>query len=90
MGTLKPGAKYVYERTGDEVYAREFGESDRTLIGYTHITDPRTADGRPLHEHIMESKLWGEIHRAAPTNPALQKALDRAIMIYRLSKDKPL
>ena len=72
------------------MYAREFGESDRTLIGYTHIADPRTNDGRPLHDHIMESKLWGEIHRAAPTNPALQKALDRAIMIYRLSKDKPL
>lgn len=90
MGTLKPGAKYVYERSGDEVYAREFGEEDRTLIGYNHIADPRTADGRPLHEHIMESKLWGEIHRAAKTNPALQNALDRAIMIYRLSKDNPL
>jgi len=90
MGTLKPGAKYVYERSGDEVYAREFGETDRRLIGYTHIADPRTADGRPLHEHIMESKLWGEIHRAAKTNPALQNALDRAIMIYRLSKDNPL
>lgn len=90
MGTLKPGANYIYERTGDEVYAREFGETERKLIGYTHIADPRTADGRPLHEHIMESKLWGEIHRAAKTNPALQNALDRAIMIYRLSKDNPL
>ena len=38
---------------------------------------------------MMEDKLWGEIRRAAPTNPALQKALDRAIMIYRLSKDNP-
>jgi hypothetical protein len=90
MGTLKPGATYIYERNGDEIYAREFGEADRTLIGYTHIADPRTADGRPLHDHIMESKLWGEIHRAAKTNPALQKALDRVIMIYRLSKDNPL
>ena len=90
MGTLTPGANYIYERTGDEVYAREFGETERKLIGYTHIADPRTADGRPLHEHIMESKLWGEIHRAAKTNPALQNALDRAIMIYRLSKDNPL
>ena len=90
MGTLTPGANYKYERTGDEVYAREFGETERKLIGYTHIADPRTADGRPLHEHIMESKLWGEIHRAAKTNPALQNALDRAIMIYRLSKDNPL
>lgn len=52
--------------------------------------DPRTADGRPLHDHMMEDKLWGDIRRAAPTNPSLQKVLDRAIMIYRLSKDKPL
>ena len=52
--------------------------------------DPRTNDGRPLHDHIMESKMWGEIHRAALTNPTLQKALDRVIMLYRLSKDKPL
>ena len=88
MGTLKPGATYIYERNGDEIYAREFGEKERKLIGYTH--DSRTSDGRPLHEHIMEDKMWGEIRRMAPTNPALQSALDRAIMIYRLSKDKPL
>lgn len=90
MGSLKPGATYIYERNGDEVYAREFGETERTLVGYDHKPDPRTRDGRPLHDHIMESKMWGEIHRMAPTNPALQKALDRAIMIYRLSKDNPL
>ena len=90
MGTLKPGVTYIYERNGDEIYARESGKTERQLIGYTHMTDSRTNDGRPLHDHIMESKLWGEIHRAAPTNPALQKALDRVIIIYRLSKDKPL
>jgi hypothetical protein len=94
MGSLKPGATYIYERNGDEVYAREFGETERKLIGYKYEMedkpDPRTNDGRPLHEHLMESKMWGEIRRMAPTNPALQKALDRAIMIYRLSKDKPL
>ena len=90
MGTLKPGANYIYERTGDEVYAREFGETDRKLVGYTHVADSRTSDGRPLHEHILEDKMWGEIRRMAPTNPALQSALDRVIMIYRLSKDNPL
>lgn len=89
MGTLTPGVTYIYERNGDEVYAREFGETERKLIGYTHVANPRTSDGRPLHEKLMEDKLWGEIRRAAPTNPALQKALDRAIMIYRLSKDNP-
>jgi hypothetical protein len=94
MGTLKPGATYIYERNGDEVYAREFGEKNRTLIGYKYEMenkpDPRTNDGRPLREHIMEDKMWGEIRREARTNITLQKALDRAIMIYRLSKDKPL
>jgi hypothetical protein len=91
MGTLKPGATYIYERNGDEVYAREFGETDRTLIGYKYEIegklDPRTSDGRPLIEHIREDKLWGEIRRAAKTNSALHQALDRAILIYHLSKE---
>jgi hypothetical protein len=93
MGTLKPGATYIYERNGEEVYAREFGTTDRKLIGYKYEMedkpDPRTDDGRPLFEHIREDKLWGEIRREAKTNPALQKVLDRAILVYRLSKDKP-
>ena len=94
MGTLKPGTTYIYERNGEEIYAREFGKTERKLIGYKYEMenkpDPRTNDGRPLHEHIMEDKMWGEIRRMAKTNITLQKALDRAIMIYRLSKDKPL
>ena len=91
MGTLKPGATYIYERNGDEIYSREVGSTDRNLVGYKHEdkVDIRTSDGRPLIEHIRDDKMWGEIRRAAPTNPALQKALDRAIMIYRLSKDNP-
>ena len=94
MGNLKPGATYIYERNDEEVYAREFGEKERKLIGYKYEMesrlDPRTNDGRPLLDHIREDKLWGEIRREAKTNPALQTVLDRAIMIYRLSKDKPL
>jgi hypothetical protein len=90
MGDLKPGATYIYERNGEEIYAREFGETSRKLIGYQYANekDPRTSDGRPLHEHILEDKMWGDIRREAKTNVTLQKALDRAIMIYKLSKDK--
>jgi hypothetical protein len=92
MGSLTPGATYIYERNGDEVYAREFGQIERKLIGYKHeidnTPDIRTNDGRPLIEHIREDKLWGDIRREAKTNTTLQKALDRAIMIYKLSKDK--
>ena len=89
MGTLKPGATYIYERNGDEIYAREAGKTERTMIGYQYENkiDPRTHDGRPLYEHLKEDKLWGEIRSAAKTNEALQSVLDRAILIYHLSKD---
>jgi hypothetical protein len=96
MGTLKENTTYIYERDNNVVYAREFGAAPNTrkVIGWDYNKDapkfdPRTADGRPLHEHIMEDKLWGAIRREAKTNVTLQRALDRAIMIYRLSKDKP-
>jgi hypothetical protein len=86
MGSLKPDTKYVYEQADGITYAREFGKLDRQEVGWAY--DPRTSDGRPLRDHIMDDKMWGEIRRMATTNPALQKALDRAIMIYKLSKDK--
>jgi hypothetical protein len=97
MGQLKPGATYIYECANGVIYAREFGAdpSTRFEVGYEY--DPvtghkidhnsRTSDGRPLHTHIQENKMWGEIRRAAATNPALQDALERAIMIYQLSKE---
>lgn len=83
MGSLKPGAIYIYERVGDTVYRREEGSTDREVLGYDH----RTSDGRPVHQHILEDKMWGDIRRAAQTNPALQDALDRAIIIYQLTKE---
>jgi hypothetical protein len=95
MGTLKQGATYIYERDKGVVYAREFGSdpSTRQVHGWDYDKDnpnfdPRTSDDQPLYKQIQESKMWGEIHREAKTNPTLQKALDRAIMIYKLSKDK--
>ena len=100
MGSLKPDTKYIYERSDGIVYAREFGAdpSTRQVVGYESGReydpvsghkidyDKRTPDGRPLHEHLMEDKMWGEIRREARTNPTLQDALERAIMIYKLTK----
>ena len=86
MGQLTPGATYIYERDNGVVYARELGAEPETRkeIGWDY--DPRTSDGRPLRDHISDDKLWGEIRREARTNITLQRALDRAIMIYKLSK----
>ena len=89
MGTLKSGATYVYERNGEEIYAREAGKTDQILIGYQYENkvDPRTHNGRPLYEHMKEDQLWGEIRREARTNKVLQDALERAILVYHLSKN---
>jgi hypothetical protein len=88
MGNLKPGATYIYEKTDGVTYAREAGATPdtRQAVGWDY--DPRTSDGRPLHDHIMDNKLWGEIHRAAKSNPALQAAIERVKIIYYLSKQE--
>ena len=85
MGNLKPGGTYIYERVGNTVFRREAGQVEREIVGYDH----RTTDGRPLHEHLLEDKLWGEIRRTAKTNTTLQTELDRVIMLYHLiNEDK--
>ena len=73
----------IYESPdkGKRVYERESDSSERKLI-----MDNRTVDGRPLHDHIMENKLWGEIHRAAKTNVALADILEQAKIVYALIK----
>jgi hypothetical protein len=79
MGKLKPGATYIYERADGVTYAREFGAADRTAIGWDYNAKLKL-DG------LKEDTLWGEIWRAAKTNPALQTELDRVIMLYHLGK----
>lgn len=90
MGSLKPGATYIYERQGGTVYAREFGadSSTRTAIGYDWELDnnPARVKGATL-DTIKENQLWHEIRVAALENKSLQDALDYAKMLYYLSKN---
>lgn len=81
MGSLKPGTKYIYEHHDGITYAREFGapHNERFEIG-------RTLEKQNLIDDLREQKLWGEIHKAAKTNTLLQDALERAKIIYELSK----
>jgi len=78
MGTLTPGTTYIYEKANGVTYRREIGSMHREAIGWDY-------------EHLLqeEQELWIDIVRQSKTNPALQKALDNAIMIYRLTKDDP-
>jgi hypothetical protein len=78
MGTLTPGAKYIYEKADGITYAREFGAPH----------NERFEIGRDYERFLKdELKLWEDIVREGRTNTALQEALDRAKIIYHLSKD---
>ena len=72
------GTKYIYENdTYGNIWGRPLGQanSKRVLIG-TY----------PVDNWIQESHYWHKIVEAAKDNPALQEALERAKVLYELSK----
>jgi hypothetical protein len=71
----------IYERVGDIVYEREFGEFARTPTKESQ----KRADQNLAR--LKEDRLWGEIRRAAEHNKTLQHALEQCIIIYKLSEE---
>lgn len=71
----------IYESPdgGETVYVREHGSTQQQLYS-------QSSRARDLVEQLEEDKLWGEIRRAAKTNPAIQDALEQVKVIYHLSK----
>lgn len=82
MGNLTPGAKYIYERVGGVVYSREFGKTERQIVGYNY--DEETL--KQLKK-LGETKIWEEIFEAAETNTVLEEALEKVKVLYYLSKE---
>jgi hypothetical protein len=74
--------KYIYESSdkGGTIYRRKFGKIDRELYRVSDEVSEQLAE-------ICEDKLWGEIRRAAKSNEVLQDILERAILVYHLSKE---
>jgi hypothetical protein len=72
----------IYESPdkGRTIYRRKFGETERELYQVSDEVSDKLAE-------IREDKLWGEIRRAAKSNKALQDILERAILVYHLSKE---
>jgi hypothetical protein len=86
VGNLKPGATYIYERADGVTYAREMGSSpnDRFEVGRDYSV--RQVDkimGVPVTDVAWVIDMIGK----AKTNPALQDALDRARMLYELTRE---
>jgi hypothetical protein len=82
MGSLTPGATYIYERVNEVVYAREFGKTERQVVGYKY--DPYMENLTIDYE--LET-VWKDIIKESRTNSTLQEAVNRVKILYHLSKD---
>jgi hypothetical protein len=69
---------YTHDDGAETIYVKEHNDDQHRLAD--------KGRGFDLHAQLMEDKLWGNIRRAAKTNPTLKRALDEAVMIYNLSK----
>jgi len=86
MSQLEPGASYIYERADGVTYARKLGDdpSSRFAIGWDSQVQQDL-------DKFNKDILWANILREAEHNPALQDALNRAKLVYELSKkDEPI
>jgi hypothetical protein len=56
------------------------------VTGHQIDYNKSTITGDRLFDRLQEDKMWGDIRRLARTTPALQDAMERVIMIYKLIK----
>ena len=78
MGRLKPGATYIYESPdgGLTTYARELGSAERVMIGQSWQA-----------KELVEQRMWNEIYPKRNLTPALTDAVEKCIIIYKLSEE---
>ena len=83
MGTLTPGATYIYERSEGIIYAREFGKTERHVVGYesSRDYDPVSANKRMLSE-------LDEVIKMCEKDPGMKQLLDQLFVMYNLKKNE--
>ena len=77
MGTLKPGARYMYEKVDGVTYATESGSQEKTVIGYDW--DPViVAAGNTIIksklDSIKEDKIVGRYSSSSKGQSCLAKS----------------
>ena len=77
MGTLNPGTTYIYERVAGTIFAREFGKTERKVVGYTTDFNPEIA---------MYKSEMNQILQMCETDPAMQALLSQLLVLYNLKK----
>jgi hypothetical protein len=81
MGSLNPGATYIYERAGGIIYAREFGETKRRVVGYESNDDTISASSKRLLSEM------NEVVKMCETDPAMKAMLEQLFVMYNLKKN---
>ena len=77
MGNLTPGATYIYERVAGSIFAREFGKTERKLVGYATDISP---------EIQMYRSEINQVLQMCETDPAMRELLDQLFVLYNLKK----
>lgn len=81
MGNLTPGVTYIYERDGPTIYAREFGSSERQVVGYDQDLENKIL-GMPSS---TMAKIMGIYHMSL-NDPGMQELWNQLEMLYNLKK----
>jgi hypothetical protein len=79
MGSLKPGATYIYERANGRIYAREFGSTQRQIVGYDSQVQ-EFKERRYYMNHI------NDVLQMCEQDPAMRELLDQLFVLYNLKK----
>ncbi len=79
MGALKPGATYIYERANERIYAREFGSTERKLVGYE-------AGAQQIESSRSMLSEMNDILIMCESDPAMKQLLEQLFVLYNLKK----
>lgn len=77
MGTLTPGATYIYERVAGTIFAREFGKTERRAVGYVNDFDP---------EFAMYRSEINQVLSMCESDPAMRELLNQLFVLYNLKR----
>ena len=78
MGTLTPGATYIYERVAGTIFAREIGKTERRVVGYETDLSPVIT--------LYRSQM-NQILLMCESDPAMRDLLDQLVMLYNLKRE---
>ena len=79
MGNLRPDVPLIYERVGPVIYAREFGATERHVVGY-EVNQENKILGLP---QSRVARILA-IQQMAESDPGMRELWDQLEILYNL------